>query len=181
MEEYLETKRSAFPRFYFLSNDELLEIVSKTRNSQAVQPHMSKCFDAVKKLKFGDELDPETRGKGEYVEFSEPCRAVVSVEYCMLGIEKMMRKTMYDMGVKALNNYPSEAPVERGEWLFAYPAMTILVVDQMFWFRAAEQSFVDYAAGDNQAVKKFYEFVLEQIAPQQIAPVTMSTHLTTVL
>uniref|UniRef100_UPI0037E80358 dynein axonemal heavy chain 6-like isoform X2 n=1 Tax=Semicossyphus pulcher TaxID=241346 RepID=UPI0037E80358 len=52
LEVYFESKRVVFPRFYFLSNDELLKNLAQTRNPQAVQPHLTKCFDAITQLEF---------------------------------------------------------------------------------------------------------------------------------
>ena len=169
LEEYLETKRAAFPRFYFLSNDELLEILSQTRDPKAVQPHMSKCFDAINVLIFGEEDENANHmfgmisgGKAEKVMFSEPVVAQGSVEYWMSKIEAMMCQTLYDETKKSWQAYPVDNPIDRAEWLFASPAMVVLVVDQIFFSKAAEDAFKSLEENP-QAVQDFYNFVVSQI------------------
>ena len=48
---YLETKRNSFPRFYFVSNDDLLDILGSSKPT-TIQGHLLKLFDNVKALKF---------------------------------------------------------------------------------------------------------------------------------
>ena len=49
--EYLETKRLAFPRFYFASSNDLLDILSNGNQPLKVAKHLTKLFDSMAKLK----------------------------------------------------------------------------------------------------------------------------------
>lgn len=51
LEKYLETKRHIFPRFYFVSNDDILEILGNSKKPELVQQHLKKLFDNVVKVK----------------------------------------------------------------------------------------------------------------------------------
>lgn len=50
--EYLETKRLAFPRFYFVSSADLLDVLSNGNQPNMVARHLTKLFDSMARLNF---------------------------------------------------------------------------------------------------------------------------------
>ncbi|KAF0035263.1 hypothetical protein F2P81_013021 [Scophthalmus maximus] len=108
LSEYLETKRSSFPRFYFLSDDELLEILSQTKDPTAVQPHLRKCFENIAKLKFQSDLKITHMysGEGEEVELFLPVWPTGNVENWLKHVELSMKATLRDSIERSLKVYP---------------------------------------------------------------------------
>ncbi|KAL8448863.1 hypothetical protein Emag_003816 [Eimeria magna] len=50
LDDYLERKRQEFPRFYFVSNSDLLEFLGNAKDPEQVQKHIKKCFQGIKTL-----------------------------------------------------------------------------------------------------------------------------------
>ncbi|XP_052028538.1 LOW QUALITY PROTEIN: dynein axonemal heavy chain 6 [Apodemus sylvaticus] len=154
LEAYLESKRVIFPRFYFLSNDELLEILAQTRNPQAVQPHLRKCFDSISKLEFA--LMPPTEGKipgidtepekvftndilamlspeGERVGLGKGLKARGNVEEWLGKVEEAMFTSLRRLCKAAIADYQGKP---RTEWVVAgHPSQVILTISQIMWCR----------------------------------------------
>lgn len=170
LDEYLESKRLAFARFYFLADDELLEILSQTRNPKKVQDHLRKCFDNMDKIIFREDKESLNvvgmiSGENETVDFSQPVIPEGNVEHWLTKIEKMMKQTLYDFTKKAINVYPKNG-LKRRQWFFDcnLPAQCLLVVDQIKWTFGAAEAIDNVEHGrDKNAVKDYFEYLRLQI------------------
>ena len=86
-----------FARFYFLSNDELLEILSQTKEVEKVRPHLKKVFENMHDLEFKSDktMVAMFSGEKEMIRFCEPVDPRdKGVEFWMGEIERMMFKSV---------------------------------------------------------------------------------------
>lgn len=97
LENYLETKRNIFPRFYFCSNDDLLQILSVGSDPNAVQDDFEKLFDAINKVSFDEqnrklicEITQIMGPCNENITLVEPVMAEGNIEDWLVKLEKSM-------------------------------------------------------------------------------------------
>ena len=168
--EYLETKRLAFPRFYFASSADLLDILSNGDQPQMVAKHLTKLFDSMAKIIMEKIDGVETTNAiamiakdGETVNFvgmkdgkpfPDPCACKDQVEVWLNRLMASMRESIRVEFSKAMIGY-EEKP--RETWLFDYPAQVSLAGTQISWTTEVNSSFARLEEGYENALKDYYK------------------------
>ena len=160
LDQYLETKRQAFPRFYFISNDDLLEILGQAREPMAVQPHLKKCFEAIKSLKMEPPGKDARRNyeafgmnspDGEYTAFTPGCVVIDgAVEAWLLEVEVVMRsslkKTLYA-------TIASQKGAKREKWVNEFPGQLLITAGQTSWTVDCEKGLAECEKGNRAGMR----------------------------
>lgn len=151
-----------FPRFFFLSDDELLEIISQAKNVQAVQPHLKKCFENIYMLKFDNDLSITHMYSAEHEEvpFVPAITPTGNVEDWLGQVEIAMRDTLKRIigdSLKVVEVTPRKVWVYMG-----WPGQVVLCGSQTSWTAHVEDGI------RTQTLNDYYHRMLNQVRQMHV-------------
>jgi dynein heavy chain 1 len=108
--EYLERERSSFPRFYFVGDEDLLEIIGNSKNIGRLQKHFKKMFAGISAVILNEDATAITgvsSREGEEVRFLHPVDLVrhPKINDWLMEVEKEMRLTLADRLSEAVSRF----------------------------------------------------------------------------
>ncbi|XP_052127393.1 dynein axonemal heavy chain 5-like [Frankliniella occidentalis] len=143
LSRYLEQKRLQFPRFFFVSDPALLEILGQASDSHTIQEHLLNVFENVAEVAFHekeyDKILAIKSREGESITLDTPVVATGGVEVWLNKLLAMVRQSVNTVICNAVAN-AREPEYEDIPFIESIPAQVALLHIQMLWTQRAERA-----------------------------------------
>jgi dynein heavy chain len=126
LEGYVESKREVFPRFYFLSFEDLVQILSNSENKEVISLHLKTLFDGLVALEFKEDVILKMFSKEkESVELSKPVKTRAQVEAWLFNLAEEMKTTVYRRLKEGQKSYTDDG---RKDWVLQHPGQVVAAI-----------------------------------------------------
>ncbi|XP_066286377.1 cytoplasmic dynein 2 heavy chain 1-like isoform X1 [Branchiostoma lanceolatum] len=141
LNEFLEEKRSLFPRFYFIGDDDLLEILGQATNPAVIQSHLKKLFAGIHSVQFDEGHKHITAMKsleGEVVPLKSSVQITTEVENWLSRLADEMKTTLQQLLLECLQagRGNSQGGVDPNK----FPSQILCLADQIQFTERCEEA-----------------------------------------
>ncbi|CDW96237.1 hypothetical protein [Sporisorium scitamineum] len=151
--EYLERERANFPRFYFVGDEDLLEIIGNSKDTARILKHFKKMFAGIATVELDEGsgmLTAMISREGEAVPFRTPIllKDYPKINDWLAKVESEMRVSLAELLSEAaaeLESFYSSTDSLTLEaflaWIAKYPAQLVVLAVQARWTAMVDEAF----------------------------------------
>lgn len=169
LNDYLEQKRLAFPRFYFIATVDLLDILSNGIDPRMATRHLPKLYDSIARLELMEMEGGKLKATGmiskeqeELVAFIQAFVCEGNIEIWLNRITSEMQSTLRHMFGEAYGKASAAESQER--WVLKWSAQTALCISQIIWSIEVNRAFENIQLGYESALRDYHRCLVSQLS-----------------